>query len=384
MIPWRNFRRFFEKTLKQPGYAFLIGLKRLKAYYFYQFGNGKSGIPESLTFFLTRKCNLRCKMCGQWGEGGITKSQDKGKITEELSLERFREIIDELGKFKPSITLFGGEPLLFSRVVELIKYIKDKGLHCVLITNGFLLESLAQDIVESGLDELNVSLDAQGQLHDEIRGMPGLFDVIMSGLKKVEYYKKLKRKHHPIVNLQCTISKFNYLSIDRMLAVAKESGADSLTFHNLIFLSNDVIEKQKKIDELLNCSSIDWSGFIFEPGIDASILSEKIKEIQSVKHKFSVDFYPNFSRTELTNYYENPCYFPTGFNAKCLSPWLVAYVFPDGEVRPCLNCNYSYGNLKNEKFLNLWNCKSAIRYRKLLKEKSIFPVCSRCTELYRY
>ncbi len=165
-------------------------------------------------------------MCGQWGEGGITKSQEKGKILEELPLEKFREIIDELGKSKPSITLFGGEPLLFSKIIELIKYIKYKGLHCVLITNGFLLESLAQDIIESRLDQLNVSLDAQGRLHDEIRGIPGLFDVIMSGLKKVEYYKKLKRKHDPIVNLQCTISKFNYLSIDRMLAVAKESGAD--------------------------------------------------------------------------------------------------------------------------------------------------------------
>ncbi len=32
-----------------------------------------------------------------------------------------------------------------------------------------------------------------------------------------------------------------------------------------------------------------------------------------------------------------------------ISPWLVAYVFPDGEVRPCLNCNYSYGNIERMK-----------------------------------
>ncbi len=90
-----------------------------------------------------------------------------------------------------------------------------------------------------------------------------------------------------------------------------------MTFHNLIFLSNDVIEKQKKIDELLNCSSLDWSGFVFEPGIDVSILGENLKRSSLLNAEFSVDFYPNFSKAELKNYYENPCYYQTGLNARC-------------------------------------------------------------------
>jgi len=63
---------------------------------------------------------------------------------------------------------------------------------------------------------------------------------------------------------------------------------------------------------------------------------------------------------------------------------MSAYIFPDGEVRPCLNLDYSYGSIKNNKFTEIWNGAAAVKYRRVLKEKNIFPVCVRCTELYRY
>ena len=70
--------------------------------------------------------------------------------------------------------------------------------------------------------------------------------------------------------------------------------------------------------------------------------------------------------------------------SKCLSPWIVAYVFPDGDVRPCLNSTYSFGNIKNTKFSEIWNSVKAVEYRRALKKIGMMPVCRRCTELYRY
>ena len=384
MIPWRNLRRFSNKVHKQPLYALRVLTKRGKAYFSYYWGKGTSSYPEAITLFLTHRCNLKCKMCGQWGESGVTRKMPAEYIKQELTSEELTNFIDDVSSFGPNITLFGGEPLLHSSCIELIKYVKRKKMHCLMITNGSLLENSAKDIVMAGLDELNVSLDGGRNLHDEIRGVPGLFERISNGLKEVNQIKKEEGFKKPLINLQCTITKYNYKHLEELIEVARDIRADSLTYHNLIFLGRDLIEKQKECDKLLNFSSFEWEGFVFEPEIDPDELHSEIRNILDGNYPFSVDFYPNFSLRGLGEYYNNPSYLPCEYPARCISPWIVAYIFPDGSVRPCLNFTYSYGNIKKDNFGELWNNEAAVRFRKKLKEKSVFPVCVRCTELYRY
>ncbi|MDD5078729.1 MAG: radical SAM protein [Candidatus Omnitrophica bacterium] len=384
MLPLRNLKRSSAKAVRQPLYAVKVLAKRSKAYLSYWLYPGKSSLPEAITLFLTYRCNLHCKMCGQWGDGGVTRKQGQGVLSRELGLEELKRIVDDSAYFKPNITLFGGEPLLFPGCAELIRHIKQKGRHCLMITNGSLLAEFAERIVEAGLDELNVSLDGAGKLHDDIRGMPGLFGRIMEGLQKVNSIKAGCGRKSPLINLQCTITRYNYRNLEEMLEVAKQAKANSLTFHNLIFLSREMLGRQRACDELLACSSRDWEGFVFEPGIDPQYLFEKEKEILGQKYGFSVDFYPNFSSAELSDYYNNTCYRPPASNCRCLSPWLSAYIFPDGELRPCLNLTYSFGNVKKESLIKLWNNSRAIHFRRILKTNKIFPACGRCTELYRY
>ena len=384
MVPWRNFRRFSNKVHKQPLYALGVSMKRAKAYFSYYWRRGRGSYPEAITLFLTHRCNLRCKMCGQWGESGVTKKMPAEYVRQELTSGELKNFIDDVSCFRSNITLFGGEPLLHSACIELIRYVKRKKMHCLMITNGSLLENFAKDIVQAGLDELNVSLDGGRDLHDEIRGMSGIFDKISSGIKEINRIKKEKRVRRPLLNLQCTITKFNYRHLEQLTEVAKDVEADSLTYHNLIFLGRDLIGKQKECDKLLNFSSFDWEGFVFEPEISPDELYSKIRNILGGNYPFSVDFYPNFSLRGLREYYNNPSYLPSEYPARCLSPWIVAYIFPDGEVRPCLNFGYSYGNIKTNKFTELWNNGPAVRFRNRLKANNIFPVCVRCTELYRY
>jgi radical SAM protein with 4Fe4S-binding SPASM domain len=382
MIPLRNFKRFFYKTLRQPLYAAVVLRKRAIAVFSYHFGKGSSSMPEAVTLFLTHRCNLRCKMCGQWGEGGVTKSDGAAILKQELTPQQIRSVVDDLARFKTNITLFGGEPLLFPGCADVIGYIKKKGLHCLMITNGSLLETYAEAIVDAGLDELNLSLDGGQALHDQIRGMPGLFTKIMAGVNRVNYFKAARGATRPLINLQCTITKYNYFNLEQLLEAAKDMQANSLTFHNLIFLNRAALDKQKPIDQALGCSSKDWEGFLFDPEINPVELYNKIQEIKERVCGFNVDFYPNFNEQELQRYYSEMDYEPEG--GRCLSPWIAAYVFPDGEVRPCLNCSYSFGNVKSDKFSVLWNNAKAVNYRMTLKKHGTFTVCSRCTELYRY
>ena len=126
MVPVRNFRRFFSKLFKQPGYAVSVAWRRFRAFVYYYIGKGRSSPPEAVTLFLTHRCNLRCKMCGQWGESGVTKKMSGDSVSEELSFDQMKSLVDDLAGFHPNMTLFGGEPLLYSPCLDLIRYIKAK------------------------------------------------------------------------------------------------------------------------------------------------------------------------------------------------------------------------------------------------------------------
>ncbi len=386
MMPLRNIKRFLQKAVKQPFYALTVGQKRLMAYWAYYVSKGKSAPPEAITFFLTRLCNLRCKMCGQWGDQGITKKEGGQNLSSYLSQEEVAAVLNDVKAFKPNITLFGGEPFLHPNFSEIVYEIKKLRMHCLVITNGTLLKRFAKAIVELGLDELNISIDGDRDMHDEIRGLPGIFDQIMEGIAEINQYKKELKKTVPLINLQCTISRYNYEKLERLLGVARNTSANSLTFHNLIFLKKELVDQQAAFDRELGCSSKDWEGFIFEPGIDPKRLFEKLTEVKakSRNERFTVDIFPNFSEKGIREYYENPDYLPSEYSPKCASPWICGYIFPDGEVRPCLNCSFSFGNVKKATFIEIWNSPEAARYRSTLKKEGIFPVCRRCTELYRY
>ncbi len=374
MFPYNNAKRFLSKTIRQPGYGLRVFVKRVEALRLYHMGQGQTSLPESVTLFLTHRCNLHCKMCGQ-----------DHSPEEDFPMLAAEGLIDELAGFKPHITLFGGEPLLHPDCARLIRRIKQKNMHCLMITNGSLLEPLAKEIVESRLDELNISLDGDRELHDRIRGAAGLFEKVLKGVEEVQALKKQKKRARPLIHLQCTMTSYNYMFLEKLLGVARRAKADSLTFHNLIFMEEKTLQEQKACDERLGCDSRRWEGFVFEPKMDPGLLYKNMKRLLSEKPGCSVDFYPNFSYAGLKKYYQKGQSGDLSRKGlRCLSPWIAAYVFPDLEVRPCLNSSYSFGNLKEKKFVRIWNGDEAKKFRRLLKKEKSFPACLRCTELYRY
>jgi len=379
MFSSRNLKRNFIKFTQQPFYGLKVLLKRTKAELFYRFNPQYAPPPEAVTLFLTHKCNLRCKMCGQWGDRGVTKQKDN--VGTDMSFEDVKRIIDDISSFKPNITLFGGEPLLNRNIIEIIRYIKSKKMHCLMITNAFLLEKYAEKLADAGLDELNISLDGTKEVHDEIRGVEGLFERIFNGVKKVNELRKGKK---PLINLQTTITKHNTDILDKMLEVSGDMDADSVTFHHLIYLSEDDVNETKV--RFKSLSPEDWKGFVSLPEIEPEKLSEIIEKIKkdSKKHSFLVNVYPNLNNEEIDKYYSDNMWFPESYKGLCKSPWICAYVFPDGELKPCLNFDYSFGNLRETDFMGAWNGEKAAEFRKTLHEEGRFPVCRRCTEIFRY
>ncbi len=318
-------------------------------------------------------------MCGQWGDKGVTKKN--GTLTGDMGFSEAEKVIEEVSGFRSAVTLFGGEPLIHGKIDDIVRLVKRNRMHCLMITNGYLLKEHAAALTEAGLDELNISIDGPEKTHDSIRGREGLFRKIKSGVQEVN---KLKKGRKPLINLQTTITSYNLESLSDMPDTAAELGADSLTYHHLIFLDESCIGATRSGFPPLGENS--WEGFAFDPGIEPEELWEKLKRAKEKSRSAGVDvnIYPNFTREEMIRYYADPAWFPESYSGKCKSPWICAYIFPDGELRPCLNFGYSFGNLGESSFKDTWNSPEALRFRNMLSGCGRFPVCGRCTEIFRY
>jgi radical SAM protein with 4Fe4S-binding SPASM domain len=124
---------------------------------------------------LTLACNARCTHCGS----------DAGRPRDdELTTDEALGVIDQLADLGcRSITFSGGEPLLRHDWPELTRAVVLRGVRAELITNGLLAAERADDIARAGFHAVNVSIDGPREVHDEIRGVAGGYDRLMSGAR---------------------------------------------------------------------------------------------------------------------------------------------------------------------------------------------------------
>ena len=104
---------------------------------------------EEIHYLLGNACNLDCDFCF-WN----TRTTD-------TSLEFKKSIIDQIvDSGIQRVTLSGGDPLTSSSFVEILEYMKEKGLDTILHTNGLLInEGLAKKITPY-ISRISLTMDA--------------------------------------------------------------------------------------------------------------------------------------------------------------------------------------------------------------------------------
>lgn len=131
---------------------------------------------------VTDRCNLRCKYC--MPESGVKKKTHKEILRHEEMLEIVR-VGANLGIEKVRLT--GGEPLTRRGIVGLVKSIKNiSGIKEVtMTTNGVLLADSLDDLVDAGLDRINLSLDTMNpeKYSDITRG--GDLSIVMNCIPRI-------------------------------------------------------------------------------------------------------------------------------------------------------------------------------------------------------
>src|SRR5258708_15339526 len=110
-----------------------------------------ASLPKWIFLQLLENCNLRCRMCYEWGENGPYREK---KMLRRLDLDVVRGLIEECKPARPYYELYGGEPLLYPHIEEVLQAIKQAGSTGHLPTNGTLLHKHAELLVAAETDQI--------------------------------------------------------------------------------------------------------------------------------------------------------------------------------------------------------------------------------------
>ena len=115
-------------------------------------------------------CNRRCAACYNRFREGVKPFE---QVTEEIDRAIALRNLE-------TISILGGEPTLHPRLVEIVRYIKSKGLVCQILTNGLVFlrdesNCLLDKLVDAGLDRVVLHIDCgQGLTPGEVEQMRGV------------------------------------------------------------------------------------------------------------------------------------------------------------------------------------------------------------------
>jgi SynChlorMet cassette radical SAM/SPASM protein ScmF len=179
---------------------------------------------QTIYFYLTEGCNLRCRHC--W----IEPPHQSGKRQyAALDPDLFRHILRQARPLGlSSVKLTGGEPLMHPRIRELLGILREEKVRFNVETNGVLCTPvLADDLVRSGIYHISVSLDgADAATHEWVRGVEGCFDAAVQGIRNL-----VSAGLRPQVIM--TLMRRNADQVEALIRLAESLGAGSVKFNHV-------------------------------------------------------------------------------------------------------------------------------------------------------
>ncbi len=210
--------------------AFTCGLLR---------GLWRQDIPSMGVFFIAEECNAKCPYCFNVflphlkGSGGA-----RGTRGARLSLDEYRRIAEGLEPLFQAV-FSGGEPFLRGEIAEIAGvFYRNAGTRLFSIpTNGSLPDKVLGAVERMAAScpratfTIQVSLDACGARHDELRGLPGGFDKAVGlGHGLLELGRRLTNVEF-VVNTAVTDDTLR--EIPALQEFLKDEFSGRLRYHNL-------------------------------------------------------------------------------------------------------------------------------------------------------
>lgn len=343
--------------------------------------------PKWIVFQLLEKCNLRCKMCYEWGENG---SYLEKKYLKELDIGIVKKVIYESAPYDPFFELFGGEPLLYPHIREVLAAINEVNGKVSIPTNGVLLERYADLLVEYAPTKIWISIDGPEPYNDAQRGK-GVFEKAVKGIEALYKKKKEKGSIYPEVGVTMVVTPDNYKTIEELFV--NQLNPDMLDWISIefqLYITEEIYNSYCGFvqDSFGVTDPLTAKGYLRNISDFQNIdLDELIRQMQVVKdycahHSIKLIGYPKYIEKEnLAFFYSGRWDKMKEKKKRCSLPWVYAEISASGDVSPCHTFyDYSLGNVYQQSLKEIWCSEKIIDFRKSVK--NLMPICIACSRYY--
>jgi radical SAM protein with 4Fe4S-binding SPASM domain len=306
------------------------------------FNKKPSRAPLYVGWLVTHKCNSECGYCTSWEIGKSNKKP-------ELSFQESLELVRQLGRLKTWMLSFtGGEPLLKKNIYKLISEAKKYKIGTNVNTNGFLLEKYAEQIIDSGLDTLTVSIESHDSaVHDKVRVCEDSFARAELGIKKIISLREQRGIKKPYVMIRANVSKRNYEDLDKFFKYWNDKVDEVLL--QPIHDGSDTSIFQIKADEI---SFDDADKFNYK-----KYMKKLFNKYPNLNSKYYQEFYNFFFNTEKMRE-----------KYRCFSSYFSVTIDPYGNILSCPEHLVELGNIKKTPLLDILNNEKSVKFKNELKQ----------------
>ena len=317
--------------------------------------------PVCLYLETTNRCNLLCETCPRTFET-LEPPQD-------MTWELFTSIVDQFPSIARVVLHGVGEPMLVKDLPRMIRYLKDRGIYVLFNTNGTLLNPKKfQELIDTGLDELRVSVDAADRTtYLAVRGKD-FFNRIVRDVGKFTAFQAQVGSATPKVSIWLTGLKETVQQLPEFVRMAANMGVKEVHLQRLVFddagfgmarAENSLFE-QTQAEEEQAIAAAQAIGAQLGVMLDASGATEPGV---SLKNKDG----------------ETPW-------ATCRRPWSLMYFTAHGRALPCCIApfsargysNYTLGDATQQSLREIWNGDLYKDFRRNLLSDTPPKPCENC------
>jgi MoaA/NifB/PqqE/SkfB family radical SAM enzyme len=333
-------------------------------YRLYILGIASPGMPLNLTFSVTNACQSRCRTCGIWK----LYRDNPAKRDEELTLNEIEKIFLSLGHVY-IFNISGGEPFLRPDLPQIVRlgceYLKPGIIH--IPTNAIAVDLVEQKTLEilNVINESNPaiqltikpSLDHIGERHDDIRGVKGNFDKVITLFYRLKSIQSNFRNLH--VELGTIISSWNVNDIEEISKFIAGLGPDSYR--------NEIAEPRS---EMFNREDpVTPNPEEYRKAVEifiGQLQAQKKNKVffQCLNNAFRLVYYDLAVRIMKERRQVITCY--AGISNAHMSPY--------GDIWPCCTLGYemSMGNIRDYDydFKDLWTSSRADQTREYIRQRN--------------
>ncbi|HNY51147.1 MAG TPA: radical SAM protein [Smithella sp.] len=261
--------------------------------------------PFYLHFYVTERCNLRCRMCNIWK-----------RKSEEMSLEKIEQCAKVLKALKvQNIVLTGGEPLLRPDISDIVSLFDEYGFTMRLQTNGTLVtKEKIKRLARAGLENITISLDTLDKnKFDWICGSRDLVRKVKESLDIFAEYMK------GFIVVNTAVSRINIAELPDLVRFVHSKGAYA-----------SLVPVHLQADKSSEGFCYGYQHEMLCSNEDLSVIEKVYAELLKMKKEgYRIINSQKFLRASQD-------YFRTGHYAwNCRAGERFFVVYPDGGVAPC-------------------------------------------------